>query len=87
VFWAGRSQAPAMTMTDPTGGLTDEGYAAADRIDLWLDAHPGWYSPSRIARGAHVSTAQAQHVLAWLDRRVLVAADGNGCWRKYSARR
>jgi hypothetical protein len=70
-----------------TGDLTDEGYAAADRIDLWLEAHPGWYSPSRIARGAHLDSAQARALLIWLDRHTLVAATGNGCWRTYSRRR
>lgn len=74
-------------MFDPTGDLTDEGYAAADRIDLWLEAHPGWHSPSRVARGAHLSTAQARPLLIWLDHHVLVAATGNGCWRTYSSRR
>lgn len=75
------------TMTDFTGDLTEEGYAAADRIDLWLEAHPGWHSPSKIARGAHLGTTQARHILIWLDRRALVAATGNGCWRNYSSRR
>ena len=74
-------------MFDPTGGLPDVGYAAADRIDLWLEAHPGWCSPSRIARGTHLDTAQARALLVWLDRHILVAAAGNGCWRTYSSRR
>lgn len=74
-------------MCDPTGDLTDEEYAAADRIDLWLEAHPGWHSPSRVARGTHLGTAEARSLLIWLDRHVLVAATGNGCWRNYSSRR
>jgi hypothetical protein len=49
--------------------------------------YPGWWSPSRIARGTHLDTAQARALLVWLDRHILVAAAGNGCWRTYSSRR
>ncbi|ASR85087.1 hypothetical protein SEA_PHELPSODU_79 [Mycobacterium phage PhelpsODU] len=66
--------------------LTDEGYEVADRIVPWLESHPGLHNPSRVARGAKCSTVEAQHVLSWLDRHVMVFADGNGCWRKYAAR-
>lgn len=67
--------------------LTDEGYEIADRIDLWLEKHPGLHNRSRIARGAKCESYQAAHILDWMESRTMVAADGNGAWRKYGARR
>ncbi|QDH91855.1 hypothetical protein SEA_PHRAPPUCCINO_180 [Mycobacterium phage Phrappuccino] len=70
-----------------TGEPTDAGYDAADAIELWLENHPGKHTPSRIARGVHIDTSQARAILCWLDEHVYVAATGNGCWRRYGARR
>jgi hypothetical protein len=68
--------------------LTDEQYEIADRIDLWLEAHPGkLYNRSTIARAAKASHAEVSYILNWLDRSRMVVADGNGCWRKYGTRR
>lgn len=67
--------------------LTDLGYTIADRIELWLESHPGLHSPSRIARGVKVDNTNAvAYVLQWMDSHIYVVADGNGCWRKYGAR-
>lgn len=66
--------------------LTEYGYALADRIDVWLDEHPGLHTPSRVARAVRVPTYEAAAVLSWMDDRVLLAADGNGTWRRYGSR-
>jgi hypothetical protein len=67
--------------------LTDEQYEIADRIELWLEAHPGkLYNRSTIARGVKAGHAEVTTILAWLDRNRMVVADGNGCWRKYGVR-
>ncbi|AEK09886.1 hypothetical protein FGG30_gp076 [Mycobacterium phage Pixie] len=78
-----------MNMIDRSGDtvtLTDEGFEIADRIDLWLEAHPGFHNASKIARGAKCSTTEAHAVLGWLLDQVMVKAAGNGCWINYSAR-
>lgn len=58
----------------------------ADRIIVWLEAHAGLHNRSTIKRGAKV-IGDVQHILSYLDRHHEVAADGNGAWRKYGARR
>ena len=71
-----------------TGELTDEQYEIADRIDLWLEAHPGkLHNRSTIARAAKASQTDVSYILNWLDANRMVIADGNGCWRKYGHRR
>jgi hypothetical protein len=73
-------------MSTATAELTDSQYNMADAIELWLETHPGMYSPSRIARGVKADTVAAADVLRWMDANVFVLADGNGAWRKYGAR-
>lgn len=68
--------------------LTAYGNSLVGRIDYWLTTHPGYHPPSKVARGCKVTTHEAEHVLSWLDRKGMYAVgDGNGCWRKYAARR
>lgn len=67
--------------------LTDTGYKIADRIDQWLDTHPGPHSPSQIGRAVGAHTHEARSILAWMHDRTMVAAAGNGTRRRYSSRR
>lgn len=70
-----------------TRELTTDGNRLVGQIDGWLTGHPGWHTPSRIARGIRSTTAETWQVLVWLDRRELfVVGSGNGNWRRYSAR-
>lgn len=63
-------------------------WAACDAVGEWLKAHPGkLYNPSTIARGAKVDSTLVYTVLRYLDDHSDIAADGNGCWRKYCAKR
>ncbi|ASR85579.1 hypothetical protein I5G80_gp065 [Mycobacterium phage Krueger] len=74
-------------MIDPqTRSLTDAGFNLADKIDEWLDGHAGLHAPSTIARGVKANTVEVWQVLQWLEREVMVDADGNGRLRKYGAR-
>lgn len=80
-----RFVAPAeITLADE---LTEAQYEIADTITLWLEAHAGAHSRSVIARGVKADYQEVATALAWLDRNRMIAADGNGCWRKYAARR
>jgi hypothetical protein len=68
--------------------MTDAEYDIADRIELWLEARPGkLHNRSSIAKGVKAAHSDVTRVLHWMDRNVYVIADGNGCWRKYGARR
>ena len=68
--------------------LTDDQYDIADRIELWLEARPGkLHNRSTIARGVKAELFEVERILHWMDRTRMVVADGNGCWRKYAARR
>jgi hypothetical protein len=58
----------------------------ADRIIVWLEAHPGLHNRSTIKRRAKVA-GDVQHILSYLERHSEVRADGNGAWRKYGTRR
>lgn len=69
-----------------TGELTDSQYVTADKIELWLQSHPGPHSPSRIARGIGCGTGEARAVLEWMDKHIYVDATGNGYWRNYQSR-
>jgi hypothetical protein len=72
------------TYTAQDLGLTDEQFDIADRIELWLEAHPGkLHNRSTIARGDY---NEVEVILHWMDKHYMVAADGNGCWRKYGER-
>lgn len=75
---------PIITLDDE---LTADQYDAADRIVAWFEAHPGMHNRSTIARGAKAEYDTAASALAWLDRNRMIAAGGNGSWRKYGARR
>lgn len=57
----------------------------ADKVTLWLEAHPGFHNPSTIRRGAKVE-GDVYRVLSYLDRHQEASAAGNGNWRKYAAR-
>lgn len=58
-----------------------------DKVQEWLEAHPGrLYNCSTIKRGAKVE-GNVYQVLNYLDDHKYIAADGNGAWRKYAARR
>lgn len=70
-----------------TQDLTGEGYDLADKIELWLEAHPGLHTPSGIGRGVKATSTDAWQVLCWMEKRVYVAAAGNGKWRRYGSRR
>jgi hypothetical protein len=63
----------------------DAVYDMADRIyDFIIDTPQ---SPSQIARKAKVRTTDVGPALAWMTERRFIVATGNGCWRKYRARR
>lgn len=66
--------------------LTDIGYELADRNEEWLEAHPGMHTPSLIAGGIGSNTTQVKSVLTWMEKHVIVTADGNGYRRKYGSR-
>jgi hypothetical protein len=75
-------------LTTITDELTDAEFEIADRIELWLEARPGkLHNRSSIAKGVKAEYWEVHHVLNWMDRFVYVVAEGNGCWRKYGARR
>lgn len=62
-------------------------WAATEAVEAWLAAHPGqFYNPSTIARRAKVDSTLVYTVLRYLDEHSFIAADGNGCWRKYAAK-
>lgn len=70
-----------------TGELTTAGNRLVGKIDAWLLEHPGFYPPSRIARGIKATSVETSQVLDWLDRRGLwVVGSGNGAWRRYATR-
>jgi hypothetical protein len=63
-------------------------WEACERVEPWLEARPDkLHNPSSIARGAKVDRVLIYRVLDYLDRHRVIAADGNGCWRKYCAKR
>lgn len=63
-------------------------WSASQVVEDWINAHPGQlYNPSTIARRAKVDSHLVYTVLRYLDEGGYIAADGNGCWRKYAARR
>lgn len=62
------------------------GYEIADKVELWLEKHPGYFSASRIARGVHESTHTLYPILGWMLRNQYIKAAGNGCWINYTAR-
>jgi hypothetical protein len=57
----------------------------ADKVNLWLEGHPGFHAPSAIRRGAKVE-GDVYRVLSYLERKQEARAAGNGTWRKYAAR-
>ncbi|OBI29048.1 hypothetical protein [Mycolicibacter sinensis] len=65
--------------------LTDLGYTVADAADQWLDEHPGFHAPSRIARGTGFATHETRAVLEWMARRSLAVTAGNGNWTRYGS--
>lgn len=65
--------------------LTDLGYTLADRADQWLDDHPGFHAPSRIARATGFETHEMRAVLEWMADRSLAATAGNGAWTRYAS--
>ena len=68
--------------------LTTEGNRLVGKIDAWLVAHPGFHNCSTVARGVKTDTNTAWEILHWLDDHGMYAVgSGNGCWRKYGARR
>lgn len=86
--------APCIVLDMNTNGNTtveqimeDGGYELADKIVEWLEAHPGFFSPSRIARGIKVGVLDVYPVLDWMVAHVYVKSSGNGCWTNYAARR
>jgi hypothetical protein len=68
--------------------LTDQGYALADKIELWLQARPATpFTPSRVAQGVKCAAYDAKSILAWLeDRQMVVVGAGRGARRKYTLR-
>lgn len=70
-----------------TSDPTDDGYDLADKIELWLQSHPGLHTPSAIGRGVKANSTEVWHVLSWMEDHVYVTAAGNGKWRKYGSRR
>ena len=63
-------------------------WSSCETVEAWLKAHPGQlYNPSTIARRAKVDSNLVYTVLRYLDEHSVIAADGNGCWRKYAAKR
>ena len=63
--------------------LTDYGYAIGERADRWLDEHPGFHAPSRIARAVGFTTPDTRAVLDWMAGHHLAATAGNGAWKRY----
>lgn len=69
--------------------MIDELYDTADKIEIALEttALGTLWSPSQIARKAHLDTSPLLYsTLEWMVQNVFVAAAGNGSWRKYGRR-
>ncbi|MEB3031764.1 hypothetical protein [[Mycobacterium] nativiensis] len=66
-------------------GLTDHGYTIGERADQWLDDHPGFHAPSRIARAVGFTTHETRAAMEWMADRSLAATAGNGAWRRYGS--
>ncbi|MCT7372994.1 hypothetical protein [Mycolicibacterium llatzerense] len=66
--------------------LTDAGYDLADRIELWLELHPGHHTPSRIGQAVHASTAACRAVLTWMAAHHMVTTTGNGARQRFTTR-
>lgn len=76
-----------ITHTNGTAELTDEGYDLADAVDLWLENHKGYHTPSTVARGVKATNSvDVWQVLNWMDHQVLVMGSGNGRLRRYQSR-
>lgn len=59
-----------------------------DKVETWLNAHPDrLWNCSTIARRAKVDGILIYQVVDYLDRNGYIVGDGNGCWRKYCAKR
>ncbi|WP_301123996.1 hypothetical protein [Mycolicibacterium fortuitum] len=67
--------------------LTAAGHELTSLIDQWLDTHPGWHPPNRIARGVNADTLTVRSTLAWMHERTMVAAAGRGARRRYASLR
>lgn len=90
-------RAPVAVRTDEVAVGSVEWYdqfpgfwAACEAAEEWLKAHPGrLHNVSTIARGAKIRGEDhlAYTVLRYLDEHGMIAADGNGSWRKYAAKR
>lgn len=82
-----------MTAQTPAPGSIEyydqiEGFwDGCERVEQFLAAHPEqFWNASTIARRAKVDSTLVYQILSYLDRGSYIAADGNGCWRKYAAK-
>jgi hypothetical protein len=62
-------------------------YDWADAITLVMERYPNkTWSPSEVARKAHITSVQAGHALDWMEADAYVVGQGTRSWRRYRLR-